>query len=49
MNKDKRKVLMDKCSMFKMGISKFETQGFDNDGISRLYCNSKDAHNYKDF
>ena len=48
MNKEYMQVLIDKCSIFKMSISKFETQSFDNDKVSLLFVNNQQSENYNE-
>ena len=48
MNKEYMQVLIDKCSIFKMSISKFETQSFDNDEVSLLFVNNQQSENYNE-
>ena len=49
MNKEYRKLLVRKCSMFKIGILKFESRGFNDGGIYCLFVDNREAGNYDDF
>ena len=49
MNEHYRKKLVFTCSRFKMGQSEFERRGFDDDIVSRLFWNNKEADNYNNF
>ena len=32
-----------KCSMYRMGVSTLKSRGFNDDGLSHLFCTNKDA------
>ena len=39
-DEDKQKVLIKKCSMYNMGMEKFGSCGFDDDGVSQIFVNN---------
>ena len=46
LDKESRLKLITKCSMYKMGMQKFGSRGFEEDGVSRLFVNNKLANEY---
>ena len=46
MNEKYRQMLIDKCSMYRMGMQKFAAVGFEDDGVSRLFVTNKDSEEY---
>ena len=49
MDEENRQVLIRKCCMFKMSMSKFESRGLDNDGVSCLFVDNKQAEAYNEY
>ena len=48
MDEKHRQILIDKCSMFNMGMQKIGSRGFNNDGVSWLFVNNQQSENYNE-
>ena len=46
MDKKYRQMLIDKCSMYRMGMQRVGAIGFENDGVSRLFVNNSSSKEY---
>ena len=43
-----RQVLREKSSIYNMGMQKFGSRGFDDDGVSQLFLHNKESENYNE-